>query len=146
MNQSFGTYSGNYGIDMPSFDLGPMPEFNFDFVPLADQKEQKKQQASQLASDILGLVGQGEGIFSSIQDRKAAEAAAQAEIARAAQAGQMSQSQAQAAQAAVAAQLGLAQTEAQKSKNVQNTIIIVSLGVLVVGGLLGGAALFAKKR
>jgi len=144
MNQMYGAYSGNYGLEFPS--IGPMPEFNFDFVPLADQKAQKKEQSSKLASDILGMVGQGIGIFSSIQDRKAAEAAAQAEIARAAQAGQVTQAQAQAAQAAVSAQLGLAATEAQKSKNVQNTIIIVSLGVLVVGGLLGGAALFAKKR
>ena len=73
------------------------------------------------------------------------QAAAQAEIARAAAAGQMTQAQAAIANAQVAQQLGLAQSEERKSKNTQNTIIIVGLGVLVVGGLLGGAALFANR-
>ena len=145
MNQSYGTYSGNYGFELPTFDFGPTPNFNFDFVPLSEQKDQKNQAGAALASDILGVVGQGIGMFSSLQDRKAAEAAAQAEIARAAAAGQMTQAQAAIANAQVAQQLGLAQSEERKSKNTQNTIIIVGLGVLVVGGLLGGAALFANR-
>jgi hypothetical protein len=149
MNSSFGQMTGNYGLEMPTFDFGPPSDggFNFDFSASSpeEEKAQKNQQAANLASDILGLVGQGIGMFSSLQDRKAAEAAAQAEIARAAAAGQMSQSQAHLANAEVALQLGLGQSDERKSKNTQNTIIIVALGVLVVGGLLGGAALFANR-
>lgn len=143
MNSGFGNF-GNFGTQAPTFDFGPMPDFNFEFVPYDEQgpsKAQKSAQASQIATSVLDLVGAGISVFSSVQDRKSAEAQAQAAIAQAATAGQISASQAAMAQAQVSAQLGLAQSEADVKKTTQKTILYSVLAVVVVGGLLGGIAL-----
>ena len=143
MNSGF----GNFGLEMPTwdFDAPTFPDYNFDLVKFeAEAGEAKKERGAALANSILDLVAGGIGMYSSLQQRKGAEAAAQVAIANAAAAGQISQHQAQLAQAQVSVQLGLAKSEADVKKAMQKTILYSVLAVVVVGGVLGGIALARK--
>ena len=112
----------------------------------AQDKKKKQEQGAAIAGTIIDMVGQGVNLFSSVQDRKAAEANAQAEIARATASGQMSAAQASIAEAQVASQLGLSQTGVQTSQMSQETWLILGIGGLLTVGVLGALALSTGRR
>jgi|1_EtaG_2_1085319.scaffolds.fasta_scaffold46199_2 hypothetical protein len=139
MNRSLGSF-GRYGDWLDDISFQPYSETQ------AQDKKKKQEQGAAIAGTILNMVGQGVNLFSSFQDRKGAEANAQAEIARATAAGQMSAAQARIAEAQVASQLGLSQTGVQTSQMSQETWLILGIGGLLTVGVLGALALSTGRR
>ncbi len=139
MNKSLGSF-GRYGDWFDDISFQSYAETQ------AQDKKKKQEQGAAIGSTILDMVGQGVDLFSTVQDRKAAEANAQAEIARAKATGELSAAQARIAEAQVASQLGLSQTGVQTSQMSQETWLILGIGGLLTVGVLGALALSTGRR
>ena len=114
MNSSF----GRYGADEPSSEGGGG--------------------GMDLANSIIGLVGSGLNAWSSLNERKRAQAEATTLIQQAEADRQISRDQARTALANMATQLGLAKSQEKSKAQTQRTVLVLGLGALLLVGLGGG--------
>ena len=98
----------------------------------------------ELATSIINFVGTGLNAWSSLNDRKRAQAEATTLIQQAEADRQISRDQAKVALANMAIQLGLAKSEEKSKAQTQRTVLILGLGSLVLIGL-GGALYMVTK-